>query len=267
MKAALTQLTWQHYRLNPDLPSEEKMGCLLVSHFTKSSCSTIYKMNRNFHYFSWHTCLYLATAQREPAETEEALRGTAPRGACCLHPCQPSLCHQLQPLGKTAALSTHLKSYLYPAQLRRGSAFLCSLPWAASGVRAAGSSAGASGKSMGRLPCLAWGDHHSDMRQPSQWHGVPPVLLQRSPGYPSYSTWSLQGAWGSLTVQEAHLAPTTVHFHPASGPWKCNHHLLVFCWFWHKQVRMRKTTQPKAFVQNLFCWWVVVWPICSACSH
>lgn len=100
------------------------------------------------------------------------MRDTAQRGACCCHPCQPSPCHQLWPLGKPAALSTCLKSYLYPAQLRRGSAFLCSLPRAVRGVRAAGSSAGASGQSTERLPCLVWGDHHGDMKQASQWHGA-----------------------------------------------------------------------------------------------
>lgn len=217
MKAALTQLTWQHYRLNPDLPSEEKMGCLFVSHFTKSGCSTIYKMNRNFHYFSWHTCLYLATAQREPAETEEALRGTAQRGACCCHPCQPSPCYQLWPLGKTAALSARLESYLYPAELGRGSAFLCSLPWAVSAV-GGGSPAGASGQSRGTLPCPAWGHHPGDMEQPSQWHGVPPILLQCAPG-PSSCSGTPAGAWGSLPLQRAHLAPRAAHLHPASGPW------------------------------------------------
>lgn len=88
------------------------MVCLLVSHFTKLGCSTIYKMNRNFHYFSWHTCLYLATAQREPAETEEALRGAVWRGGCCCHPCQPSPCW-LCLLGKAVAFPLLLARAIY----------------------------------------------------------------------------------------------------------------------------------------------------------
>lgn len=248
MKAALTQLTWQHYRLNPDLPSEEKMGCLLVSHFTKSGCSTIYKRNRNFHYFSWHTCLYLATAQREPAETEEPFRGTAQRGACCCHPCQPSLCHQLWPLGEPAALSSHLKGYLYPAQIGRGSAFLCSLPWAVSSMRAPG----ASGQSMGRLPCLAWGHHHGDTKQPCQRHGVPPILLQHCPGYPSCATRPLQES-GDLWqcrdptwYQHCSFSPS---FRPMGMQPPPPSLLLVLT----PAGRMTNTTQPEAFVKSLFC--------------
>lgn len=60
---ALTQLTWQHHTPIPDPPSQEKMEYLLVSHFTKTGSSTIYKLNRNFHYFSWHNWLYLTTGK------------------------------------------------------------------------------------------------------------------------------------------------------------------------------------------------------------
>ena len=46
--------------------SQEKMEYLLSSRFAKTGSSTIYKLNRNFHYFSWHNCLYLATDKRDP---------------------------------------------------------------------------------------------------------------------------------------------------------------------------------------------------------
>lgn len=233
MKAALTQLTWQHYRLNPDLPSEEKMGCLLVSHFTKSASSTIYKMNRNFHYFSWHTCLYLATVQREPAETEEALRGTAQRGACCCHPCQPSLCHQLWPLGKTAALSTHLKAiYTSTAQERK----LLPVQPSLGSERYEGSREFCRGLRAEHgettLPILGSPPWWHEATFPMAWCTTCPAATQS--WMSSYTMWALQSAWASLTVQRAHLAPITVHLHPASGPWDCNHHLWAFCWFWHK---------------------------------
>lgn len=63
--AALTWLTWQHHTRNPDPPSQEKMEYLLVSCFTKTASSTIYKLNRNFHYFSWHNWLHLSTDKRD----------------------------------------------------------------------------------------------------------------------------------------------------------------------------------------------------------
>ena len=66
--AALTQLTWQHLTPNPHPPSQEKMEYLRVSRFTKTGSSTIYKLNRNFHYFSWYNWLYLASDQRDPTE-------------------------------------------------------------------------------------------------------------------------------------------------------------------------------------------------------
>lgn len=46
------------------LPGE--MEYLLVSHCTKTGSSTIYKLNINFHYFTWHNWQYLATDKRDP---------------------------------------------------------------------------------------------------------------------------------------------------------------------------------------------------------
>lgn len=126
--AAVTLLTWQHYRLNPDLPYKNKMEYLLVSHFTKLGCSTIYKMNRNFHYFSWHTCLCLATDQTELAKRE----GASERDSSVLGNCYGGSCHCFSfRFCSPGVMMTHATSVvviyiLGPGNKPRGFKYVCS---------------------------------------------------------------------------------------------------------------------------------------------
>lgn len=148
------------------------MGCLLGSHFTKSGCSTIYKLNRNFHYFSWHTCFHLATAQREPDETEEALRGATGREAAAASP----------------ATSLHTSCVL--------SASLWPLPL--SSARAIYSQHSPGEERTFCITCPRWcessTEHYSHLRSHGTWHGeITPCVIGWPPQWHGVT---IMMAWG-----------------------------------------------------------------------
>lgn len=256
------------------------MGCLLGSHFTKSGCSTIYKMNRNFHYFSWHTCFYLATARREPAETEEALRGATGREAAAASP----------------ATSPHTSCVL--------SASWWPLPF--SSARAIYSQHSPGEERPLCITCPRWcessTEHCSHLRSHGAWHGeIAPCVIGWPPRWHGVTIMMAWGdhhdgmgllPWGHPAASQPHMFPMprgslvvpggpcqapshaksqpstgTGHFHPDPGTWERTSHPLVFSFSWQEQGRVRSTIQLESLDLNSFSCWIMTWHTHSAWRH